>query len=360
MGDNEKNLFALIAYGLGNTDTCELHSYCEWPTLIKLAILHGVGAIVLDALQRLYDNNINVSIDYTSKIDLIGVSKQQEQTYAKQQEALTSLARFYNGHDIKMMVLKGYGISLNYPIPNHRPCTDLDIYLFGDQKKADCLIEEQLRIRVDNSEHHHSVFTYRNVKVENHYDFLNIHSHLSSRAIERNLKEMASIERNEILVNEEKIYLPSANFNALFLLRHSSAHFAAEGMTIRMVLDWAFFIKTWYNAIDWPKFTELVKRYNMQDFYDAQNYICYQYLGFDKQLFPQIGDNKYGERVWRDLFNPQNMAPYEKGVLRYIYSRCKIWWRSRWKHKISYSDGLFSTFFMQLWAHLMKPATLHN
>lgn len=36
-----------------------------------------------------------------------------------------------------MMVLKGYGLSLNYLKPSHRPCGDIDIWLFGKQKEAD-------------------------------------------------------------------------------------------------------------------------------------------------------------------------------------------------------------------------------
>lgn len=60
-----------------------------------------------------------------------------------------------------MMVLKGYGLSKNYPVPNHRPCGDMDIYLFGDQEKADKLIAEELGIKIDNSHHHHTVFQFQ-------------------------------------------------------------------------------------------------------------------------------------------------------------------------------------------------------
>lgn len=46
-------------------------------------------------------------------------------------QAVASLAGFYNAHGYKMMVLKGYACSLNWPRPEHRPCGDIDIWLFG-------------------------------------------------------------------------------------------------------------------------------------------------------------------------------------------------------------------------------------
>lgn len=78
-----------------------------------------------------------------------------------------------------MMLLKGYGLSKYWPIPNHRPTGDIDIYLMylnseGKEKSrpawecADKLMTEKFGILVDNSHHHHSVFTYKGIMVENH------------------------------------------------------------------------------------------------------------------------------------------------------------------------------------------------
>ena len=39
----------------------------------------------------------------------------------------------------------------------------------------------------------------------------------------------------------------------------------------------------------------------MDKFYDAQNYIYYRYLGFDKSLYPAFGSEEYGELVFHDI-----------------------------------------------------------
>ena len=87
-----------------------------------------------------------------------------------------------------MMVLKGYGLSLNYPIPSHRPCGDVDIWNFGEYRRADKVLHDKLGITVDNSHHHHTTFTFQDQFFENHYDFINVHSHPSSKVVEAKLK----------------------------------------------------------------------------------------------------------------------------------------------------------------------------
>lgn len=58
-----------------------------------------------------------------------------EGRYAAYEKAIGSLAGFYNQHGYKMMVLKGYASSLDWHNPKHRPCGDIDIWQFGEQKK---------------------------------------------------------------------------------------------------------------------------------------------------------------------------------------------------------------------------------
>ena len=129
-----------------------------------------------------------------------------------------------------MSKAEGYGLSLNYPIPNHRPCGDIDIWLFEDvimpngdikrisaQQKADNLLREHFQIPIDNDKHHHTVFYIDGVMVENHYDFFNIYAHRSNREIEAQLQKLILDEMEPVEIDDTKIFLPSPDFHALFL-----------------------------------------------------------------------------------------------------------------------------------------------
>ena len=107
----------------------------------------------------------------------------------------------------------------------------------GIQKKADEILKSN-GIKVDNSHHHHTVFQWKGFSVENHYDFINVHHHKSNIELERILKRLGEDDSNWIDVNGNKVYLPSANLHALFLLKHMMADFAATILTLRQLLDW--------------------------------------------------------------------------------------------------------------------------
>ncbi len=76
--------------------------------------------------------------------------------------------------------------------------------------------------------------------VENHFDFTDLHHHKSNAEIEKILKELGHQSDNTIDLNDQKVYISSPNMHAFFLLKHTMAHFAAEGMTLRQLMIGAF------------------------------------------------------------------------------------------------------------------------
>lgn len=103
----------------------------------------------------------------------MGMAAKIQQKWEQYEGSIGWLAGFYEKHDIDMMLLKGYGLSLNYPESKLRNSGDVDIYLFGTWKKADDAVREELGVTVHNDREHHTKFTIDDITVENHYDFVN-------------------------------------------------------------------------------------------------------------------------------------------------------------------------------------------
>ena len=258
---------------------------------------------------------------------------------------------------------------VNYPVPAHRPTGDVDIYQFGRWEEADALAAAKLGVTVDNSHHHHSVFGWKGphstgsgqVTVENHYEFVNVHSHRSSADVERKLKSLAAVGKTV-----DGIDLPSADFNALFVIRHIAAHFAAEGMNMRQLLDWALFVREHSSEVDWKMAWESYRRWNMHRFILSVDEIAVRWLGFEREIFgiPEefanfgVSDAALVERVLEEILHPTKVEGGRGCLPVYVWRRFRQWWLSRWKHRIVYSDSLVSTFLWQVRSHLMKPATL--
>ncbi len=332
-----------------------------WSEIFELGVKQGVAAILLDGLQQLNELQAVSSGAMLSRAELMkwyAHTMKVEQTHIRQRTVISQLAKFYASHDIRMMLLKGYGLSLLYPKPERRPCGDIDIWLYGEQEWADRLLYEEKGIVIDGGHHHHTMFRVGGVMVENHYDFFNIHAHLSSRDIERELHRLAEQEGEKIVVNGEVVYLPPVDFNALFLLRHAGEHFAAAEIALRHVVDWAMFVCRYHKEMDWEWLYSFVRRQNMHRFLHCLNAICVDYLGVSEALFPELErDKELEERVMQDILNPSfyDKSSLKSNILNSFIYRFRRWWANRWKHHMVYREGLLQTFLVQIRSHLMRP-----
>ncbi len=334
-----------------------------WREIYALCVRQGVVAIVYDGMMRLLNEGVLTAEAAPSRALRLQWAlnvERIEQRYAVQRSVIARLAAFYGSHGMRMLLLKGYGLSLLYPRPEHRPCGDIDIWLYGRQAEADALMRREWGTEIDEDVHHHTTFALDGVMVENHYDFINIQSHLSNRTIERRLQELARESGERIEVAGQSVELPSADFNALFLLRHAAMHFAAMEIGMRHVIDWALFVAREHAAIDWEALYDMARRMNMHRFLDSLNALAIDCLGLDAACLPAFERNPELERrVLDDILYPEFSEQAPQGnVLRTIVFRTRRWWANRWKHRIVYNEGLFVTFWVQVRSHLMKPRSL--
>lgn len=137
MNKIDETLLNLIKLGIGHKNDIFIPKDIDWNNIFILSQQHGVSAIVFDGINLCYKNGNGINLDFNTKIEWIGLVNQIESSYEIYVRNLESLARFYNKNGLKMMVLKGYGLSKNYPVPSHRPCGDLDIYLESMRKLTD-------------------------------------------------------------------------------------------------------------------------------------------------------------------------------------------------------------------------------
>ena len=236
MQSTKETFFYLVRLGIGHFVNGS-PDLVDWKELKDLAKKQGLLAVVLDGLNEVRSKRSDVRCSSLQEKILLAewigeVHQFYEQRYEQYLQAISSLAAFYNSHGFKMMVLKGYACSLDWPKPNHRPCGDIDIWLFVQQKEADAALEVWFKslsgstcspsvqeFKIDSSHHHHTVFNWQGFMVENHYDFVNVHARKSSKELEKTFKELGADDSHSVEVMGEKVYLPSPNLHALFKLQ---------------------------------------------------------------------------------------------------------------------------------------------
>lgn len=364
MTENQTFL-GLVRLGIGTGTVSGFKSQVpiNWPAVKALAEQQGLSAVVLDGIEQLPEQQRPPKVFL---LEWIGETLQgYEYRYESYCKAIAELAGFYNSHGYMMMVIKGYACSLDWPLPEHRPCGDIDIWLFGQQKEADALLEAEKPVqvvqkgqefKVDTSHHHHTVFYWSDFMVENHYDFIDVHHRKSGPKLEVILKELGSDDSHGVELYGEKVYLPSTNLHALFLLYHTMLHFTSIEMSLRQILDCGFFIKKHTKEIDWNWLMNLMEEFHLREFFNIINAICVEDLGFDASIFHGVQFDPFlKDRVIDNIFAPEYGAAEPKCLIPRLYYRYKRWKSNSWKRKLCFSESDWSSFWKGLWAHLLKP-----
>lgn len=362
--------FELIQVALG-VRVCLSHSPTagEWKLIYDIAKKQSLVGVCFAGVQKLVDSEKE---DYCGMNELLyltwmGMAAKIQQKWEQHEAFIGRLAGFYEKHGIDMMLLKGYGLSLNYPEAKLRNPGDVDVFLSescsnGSRgsngsipawKKADDAVRKELGVEVRNDSEHHTKFEIDGISVENHYDFVNTRIRRSSQKLERVFKELAQDKTNVIDVRGQKVILPSDKLNAIFLLRHCAGHFASEGITMRNVLDWGLFVQS-AKDLDWEWLWQLAKEYNMHRFLACLNMICMEDLGLEGLGFKVYGlwtDSDEFKRlkalVLKEIMNGTDLVSNASA-----WARTKRWWQHRWKHEICYSDSMVSSFVYSVRANL--------
>ena len=361
LSENKGAFLSLVRLGIGTgtVSGCKLQAPIDWNALEDLAARQGLSAVLVDGVGKLPEN---MRPPKPVLLQWIGETLQSyEYRYEQYRKAIAGLASFYNKHGYRMMVLKGYACSLDWPRPEHRPCGDIDTWLFGRQAAADAALSSKFKVqsskfKIDRSHHHHTLFDWDGFTVENHYDFVNVHAHRSSAEMEKIFKELGRDDSHWVEINGEKIYLPSANLHALFLIKHMVSHFAAAEISLRQVLDWAFFMEKHGKDVDWAWLEGLLEKFGMWEFYCIVNAICVEDLGFDAAMFRGVSFNpRLKERVLDDILFPAYGTAEPKCLLAKWVYRYRRWQGNAWKHDLCYSEGRWESLWPLLMSHLMKP-----
>ena len=165
-----RGLLSLLRFSIVGGCVADVVKDCpdiDWRVVYSLALHQGVAAILLDVVGGL---PVEQRPPKSVLLPWIGQVALMEKMYAMHRNQISSLARFYGRHGIRMLLLKGYGCSQCYPHPEHRPTGDVDVFLFGKKEEADRRFREFCAfIRSRELEQERRLDVFRVIEVAIHY-----------------------------------------------------------------------------------------------------------------------------------------------------------------------------------------------
>ncbi len=347
-GQAARAVLALVrtAFG-GKPESFEKLSENVWNDAYAFASRQGVLSVAYDGIILLPEE-----LRPSGKLLLRwGVNAAaSEDRYARQTAALGKLAALYAGNSITILLLKGYGLSLYYPVPQHRECGDIDVYLSGGFECANRMAREA-GIGVKAAVGKHSSFVFEGVMVENHRVIVDEDRNRRTASIERLLEEMAAKDDlRQIEVDGESVWLPTPDFNAVYLLAHASSHFRDGELALRNLCDWARFLAAEGANIDRESLDIILQESRLGTLYGLMNGFCERWLGLPPQEWPETDGEirrRFDEMIfgYRTIAAPENEKPA---------ARIRRIWGTRWRYRDVLHTGFVRELVHTAWLRRQK------
>lgn len=169
-------------------------------------------------------------------------------------------------------------------------------------------------------------------------------------------KEGHSLRASFLGAEITNAYVMTPTMNAIFLMRHMSAHFVSETIPLRMLYDWALFLKHDGKRVDWEKVVELYDKSGMTEFAGIVQQLVKEKLGMDIDGCPvSCRNDEKTSKLWYSIVSPPERDPYEKYTLKYYLFETKTFLKNRWKHNLVYpGESYVMLFFKYTWLGTKK------
>lgn len=321
----------------------------EWNNILCLAAEQGILPVITPLLKDISFD------DLASRMMLVewyGIAQCNQQDYQLRKNIMREMASMFAKENMDILYMKGVTLAQLYPDPSWRVFSDIDYYLFGKSEQGIDILKKH-GIESSAYYHHHTHASLNGVLLENHYDFIERVNHKCDIILDDALKALAEKEGRTMKASFlgediDNAYVMTPTMNAIFLMRHMSAHFVSETIPLRMLYDWALFLKHHAKDVDWQLVTELYDKSGKTAFAGIIQYLLKTKLGVEYAECPVLTfDEDKAKMVWHSIIYPPEQNPYQKYSLSYFIFETKTFCKNRWKHEIVYSRESYTLLFLK-------------
>lgn len=295
--------FQILSY-IVNNNQIDWTSYNDltpedWRRLYQFSKKQGVVAIIFEAIK-----SVPKEMAPPKAITLRWISHALsiEDQMKKKESVAIEFAEELSKRYIQTTVLKGLAYASYYPNPYHRESGDLDCYLMGKKEDGDKVTVE-IGGKMEEAGYKHSHLYYKGLTIENHNYLTSFDNTRLGIRTEQLLQKLISEGCRPI--GDTQLQNPSADFDALFLIKHAQRHFIKEGICVRHLLDWAFFLKAESQNVNWNKVIPMMKECRILEFAKVMTSLCIDQLGMKIDIQGLSSPMKISDAVLTDILGGQ-------------------------------------------------------
>lgn len=300
-------LINLLAHSITGTKVI-YNDDIDWMSLIKESIAQTVSIIAFDSATQL-KNEIPKDI-YTSWFNHTYGSMAINSLVEKSQNELTKIL---SNRNYPYIILKGLSAAAYYDKPELRALGDVD-FLIQPNKKSE--IKEILiknGYTVSHEEHIcHIVFTKPRSHLEMHFEIAGIPYGKTGDIIR---EYMSDAIENKVLINccGQDFFAPDHHYHAVVLLLHMQHHMLGEGIGLRHLMDWSYFVHKTYNMTFWKeKVIPLLKKVGLFEFANIITALSVKLFSVNTPAWMKKTDDKLLNELLEDILSGGNFGKKDK------------------------------------------------
>ena len=311
---------------LGNRPQLQEGISIDWDLLMDVASEQSVIPWVWDGINKLPKEQ------HPSRLHKInwGLSAQEaEYRYHQQKDVLSQMINICNQNGMRLLLLKGIGLSELYPKPSLRTCNDIDIFLFDDYEKGNLLFCNGDYTFGEGDKH--ANFKYKGITVENHLTIINTNTRqqrLAESYIESTL--------HEVELTKDGYYILPPIGNLVFLLMHFLSHMESPIYpTIRNIVDFSMVLLKNGSRINPNECKRVLHHLKISKPFELLLSMSEHVLGVD---FKDYHEGVIPKQDVRKAFNmiaerdASIEVPYELPLFKQIKKRKEYYRRMKWKY----------------------------
>lgn len=347
----DKDFFLLLRSGLWQRVDVQLSDSPNWNYIYELSCQQTVQGIIADGIGFYIAAHPEVKCPVFEEI-LNQSAQIVRQNYAVNQ-VQAKLCEMLSNNGIGYIVLKGQGVAHSYPRPMLRCSGDIDLFFtLENYEKAKDILKPIANSIENKPLSLECALTIDGIDVE-------LHGAMSSGindAADKHLQAMLDKVLNEgdtriVTVDGNDVTVPSANFDAIYILTHTIRHLGSFGISLRQVIDWTMHMHANAQSIDSTRLHHDIEAMHLQQLCDLFSMFTAKYLGAPSTVSTVV-DKSLTTSLWgliRESGSFGHNNPYfmhlHKGRLNERFAR--IYYHIRQARRLRQFDTEFSNYLLR-------------
>ena len=344
----EQRFFSLLRSGLrgGAPDAALFPADTDWAALYDLSFRQTVVGLVTDGIHHLPAECLPPQEETLDPF--LGDVMFTETRNGQLNRALPRLVKALAG--LRVAVVKGQPLGLNYPDPMRRQPGDIDLLLPPEDyaRAREILVPKATRVEEEATEILHLGMFFGSIEVELHGTI----STLMSRSLDAKLKVLQErMFRSGVAmcpVEGHPIPVPDVNFSAVYVFVHFLHHYWSGGIGLRQIIDWALLLERHHAEIDKAQLRADIGYLGMTRLWHAFLAFAATFLAMpaeavDAVSWKPVRSGRREERIWRFIRSSGNFGKNEdrtRGEESYLVRKVHSFWmlvvRDRLRHFLTF------------------------